>query len=90
MQVGDPTGRLVSRQTLEDGTRKSNVEAIWEQTHKLWEFAKQYSHRHGKSQSTGSNQILDNHEWLGKLRLLDFLRFLGTGVRLGPMLGRDT
>jgi tyrosyl-tRNA synthetase len=34
--------------------------------------------------------LVNNNSWLNKLSLLDFLRVLGAGTRVGPMLTRDT
>lgn len=34
--------------------------------------------------------VTNNGVWFSKLPLFEFLRVLGSGVRLGPLLGRDT
>jgi tyrosyl-tRNA synthetase len=35
-------------------------------------------------------EVANNSIWYQKLPLSEFLRVLGKGVRLGPLLGRDT
>jgi tyrosyl-tRNA synthetase len=34
--------------------------------------------------------LLDNADWLLKLNVVSFLQMLGSGMRVGTMLGRDT
>lgn len=34
--------------------------------------------------------VLNNDEWLQKISIMDVLGTIGSGLRLGPLLGRDT
>ncbi|TKA67035.1 hypothetical protein B0A55_09304 [Friedmanniomyces simplex] len=57
----------------------------------LWSNAHLYGQRHGHGEEVlGQRQLLNNATWLGQLNILDFLRTMGNGMRLGAMLGRDT
>ena len=35
-------------------------------------------------------EVLDNDDWLGKMKLPDFLKLVGFHTRMGALLGRDT
>ncbi|KAK1081618.1 tyrosyl-tRNA synthetase [Friedmanniomyces endolithicus] len=57
----------------------------------LWSNAQSYGRKHGHEEaSLGKRQLLNNATWLDQLNVLDFLRTMGNGMRLGAMLGRDT
>ena len=87
-RVGDPSGRLTSRAKTAETVQKSHFEAMYDQTDTLWKNAMSYAQRHGHQE--GKYRLLNNAEWLDKLNVLDFLKTLGNGMRLGTMLGRDT
>lgn len=90
-RVGDPSGRLTSRADTAADVQRSNFEAMFEQTGELLKSVKRYARRHGyREQEIGEHRLLDNAEWLDKLNVLDFLKMLGNGMRIGTMLGRDT
>lgn len=73
--VGDPGGRSVERVLLDAASVKQNAEKITEQAKRLL----------GSSNFT----LLDNVEWLGKLRVIDFLRDVGKHFSVNTMLQRD-
>lgn len=90
-QIGDPTGRLTSRATTAPSTNTANSTALTRQVQGLWANAVEYGARHGYKRSQhGKMKLLDNKEWLLRLNVVDFLRMLGTNMRIGAMLGRDT
>ena len=94
-RVGDPSGRLTSREKVNVKEQRRNFRRMCSQTEKLWERAEAYGRRHGAGvrngkRGWGERRMLDNAAWLDKLNVLDFLRVLGNGVRVGTMLGRDT
>lgn len=88
-QVGDPSGRLTSRLKTQSSTQRSNTQSIHTQVGRLWERAETCARRHGH-EILGRRTILNNEEWLSKLNIMDFLHTLGSGMRIGAMLGRDT
>lgn len=90
-KVGDPSGRLTSRAKTAEAVTQSNFEAMFAQVDKLWESAIQYGRRHGRDgNDLGKRELLNNAEWLEGLNILNFLKMMGNGMRLGAMLGRDT
>ncbi|CAK4033450.1 Tyrosine--tRNA ligase, mitochondrial [Lecanosticta acicola] len=61
------------------------------QVHQLWVSAIRYGERHGHDKrGVGRKELLNNAQWLDKLNVLEFLKIMGNGMRLGTMLGRDT
>ena len=34
--------------------------------------------------------VINNTEWWDRLPMIDFLKIMGRGMRMGPLLGRDT
>lgn len=98
-QIGDPTGRLTSRNKVERSVHSTNLESLTEQVRGLWgnvdkrlaEVGLRPDESHGPRQELGQQrQIRDNREWLSQLSIVDFLKFMGAGARMGTMLGRDT
>jgi tyrosyl-tRNA synthetase len=68
-----------------------NVESIQRQLEKLWTHVKCLGIKHQFSNMTSRKQeILNNKKWLEKLSAVELMRDLGSGMRLGAMLGRDS
>lgn len=68
-----------------------NVDSIHGQLGKLWINVKSLGIKHQYSQLTSRKQdILNNRKWLGELSAIELMRDLGSGMRLGAMLARDS
>ncbi|KAG9748995.1 tyrosyl-tRNA synthetase, partial [Aureobasidium melanogenum] len=90
-KIGDPTGRLISRQEMDRSTRTSNLVSLHNCVRAIWKSVDRYAEKHGyKKDSTWSKSIQNNSVWLSKLNIIDFLSDAGTVARMGAMLGRDT
>ncbi|TIA28677.1 tyrosyl-tRNA synthetase [Aureobasidium pullulans] len=90
-KIGDPTGRLVSRQDMDRNTRSSNLVSLHNCVRGMWKSVERYAERHGYPKDKAwSKSIQNNSVWLGKLNIIDFLSDAGTVARMGAMLGRDT
>lgn len=92
-RVGDPTGRLTTRDGMEQSTYKRNVDGITAQVRSLWSNIDPLLAKHGRGgveEERGTWQVRNNREWLDGLSIVDFLRYMGMGARMGTMLGRDT
>ncbi len=73
--VGDPSGRSEERNLLDDETLSRNVAAIKAQIARV----------------LGDDvTLVDNREWTGEVRFLDFLRDVGKHVTVNTMLGRES
>ncbi|CAD0110228.1 unnamed protein product [Aureobasidium uvarum] len=90
-KVGDPTGRLISRQEMDRNTRTSNLVSLHNCVRAMWKSVDVYAERHGYKKDKSWNKSIENNSvWLSKLNIIDFLSDAGTVARMGAMLGRDT
>ncbi|KAE8152627.1 hypothetical protein BDV25DRAFT_150766 [Aspergillus avenaceus] len=90
-RVGDPTGRLKDREQVHSSVRKAHMASMHMQLKKLGMSIEAYGRRHGYEKQWAWRRALKNNNiWWNKTPLLEILRDLGTHMRLGPMLGRDT
>jgi tyrosyl-tRNA synthetase len=91
VQIGDPSGRTTARSRQGEDVQSMNVESIQRQLEKLWTNVKCLGIKHQFSQMTSRKQdILNNRKWLEKLSAVELMRDLGSGMRLGAMLSRDS
>ncbi|MFO7636353.1 MAG: tyrosine--tRNA ligase [Clostridia bacterium] len=72
--VGDPSGKSDMRKMLTDEQIKHNASCFMKQMSRFVDF------------SGGKALMLDNHEWLGKLNYIDFLREIGVHFSVNRML----
>ena len=90
-RIGDPTGRLVSRDKMKTGDVAMHMVKIHYQLKKLWVNADMQARRYGyKKNWAWRRGILQNGHWWNRLPMLEVLQRLGAGMRLGPMLSRDS
>ncbi len=78
--IGDPSGRSSERPLLDRAAVQANVHAIREQLARFLDF------------SPGATQalVVNNLDWLGEVRLLDFLRDVGKHFTVPYMLDKDS
>ncbi|KAJ3493270.1 hypothetical protein NLG97_g4839 [Lecanicillium saksenae] len=90
-RVGDPTGRLQSREHMSNSDISKNITKIHYQLTRLWHNVVQMRIRHGYEDDWAAKRsLLNNNMWLQGLTLYDFIKRLARDTRIGPMLGRDT
>ncbi|MFW5871073.1 MAG: tyrosine--tRNA ligase [Verrucomicrobiota bacterium] len=78
--IGDPSGKSAERVFLSTEKIRKNVEGIRENLSKLIDF-----------EDAGAPAVLvDNNQWLGDFRMIDFLRDVGKHFRMGAMLGKES
>lgn len=75
--VGDPSGRSDERNLLDPATLEANVAAISAQITQVLGPA-------------GTWELVDNRDWTGELRLLEFLRDVGKHVTVNQMVARES
>ncbi|KAF2786970.1 hypothetical protein K505DRAFT_288761 [Melanomma pulvis-pyrius CBS 109.77] len=91
VQIGDPSGRTSARTRQGADTQATNIESIQAQLQKLWVHVKCLGIKHNFTlQTSGGQKVLDNRSWLRNLNAVDLMRDLGSGMRLGTMLSRDS
>ena len=76
--IGDPSGRSSERNLLDVPTLEHNVAAIRGQLARFLDF----------SPGPGQALVVNNLDWLGDARLLDFLRDVGKHFTVPYMLAR--
>lgn len=89
--VGDPTGRTTTRDKLPRVNRQSNMITMHYQFKSLWANIEEYGRKYDyKWEWSWRRHVANNNAWLNKLPLLELLRLLGEGTRIGEMLRRET
>lgn len=90
-RIGDPTDRTTSRETQHRTERKAYMANMHIQLKKLGASIESYAGRKGYVREWAWRRALvNNSTWYQKLPVTDFIRVLGSQVRMGPLLGRDT
>lgn len=90
-KVGDPTGRLTARDKEHSSIRAANMVNMHYQLKKLWVNVEKYGEKFGhKWEWAWHRELVNNNTWLNKLSVIELLQILGSGMRLGPMLSKDT
>ncbi|PSR79671.1 tRNA synthetases class I-domain-containing protein [Coniella lustricola] len=90
-KIGDPTGRVDGRPAMSSATLVQNLAGIQHQLKALWahmevvaarfQYQKNWAWRKG---------IINNNQWWNSLPMLEVMKRLGTPMRVGPLLGRDS
>ena len=78
--IGDPSGRSAERNLLDRETLESNVVALRGQLERFLDFLP----------GSGAAVMVNNLDWLGELRLIDFLRGTGKHFTIPYMLAKDS
>ncbi len=76
--VGDPSGRSEERNLLDEATLSANVAAIKAQIGRVVDV------------DGTEGMLVDNRDWTGEVRVLDFLRDVGKHVTVNTMLARES
>ncbi|HEV2132093.1 MAG TPA: tyrosine--tRNA ligase [Longimicrobiaceae bacterium] len=77
--IGDPSGKSKERQLLTRAQVEENVEAIRGQLARFLDFS-----------GEPAALLVDNHEWLGGLGLIEFLREVGKHFTVNYMLAKES
>jgi tyrosyl-tRNA synthetase len=77
--VGDPSGRSAERNLLDEATLEANVASIRAQLERLLDFS-----------GPNGALLVNNLDWLGRTRMLDFLRDVGKHFTVPYMLSKDS
>jgi tyrosyl-tRNA synthetase len=77
--IGDPSGKTTERQLLTRADVERNVEGLRATMGRFLDFSGPHA-----------AQLIDNHEWLGGLGLIEFLRDVGKHFTVNYMLAKDS
>lgn len=90
-RIGDPTGRLESRDIISNSEISKNITKIHYQLTRLWRNVAALRDKYGYEKDwAAKHHLLNNSMWLQGLTMYDFTKRLARHARIGPMLGRDT
>jgi tyrosyl-tRNA synthetase len=78
--IGDPSGRSTERNLLDRATLEANVISLRGQLERFLDF----------TPGAGGAVMVNNLDWLGELRLIDFLRDTGKHFTIPYMLAKDS
>lgn len=76
-RIGDPSGRDDERQLLDDAAIAANLSGISRDLSTVLDLVE-------------GGRLVDNHQWLGELRLVDFLREIGKHFSVNQMISRES
>lgn len=74
--IGDPSGKSEERTLLDEATLARNAKGVGTQAKKLF--------------ASDNFKMQNNLDWLGKLRVIDFLRDIGKHFSVNAMMARDS
>ncbi|KAH3912346.1 tyrosine--tRNA (Tyr) ligase [Parastagonospora nodorum] len=89
--IGDPSGRTTARSSQAANIQRHNSKNMHIQLRNLWTNVKCLGIKHQYSNAISwKKEPLNNETWLQQLSAIDLMRGLGSGMRLGAMLARDS
>jgi len=74
--IGDPSGKSEERNLLDEATLAQNAAGVKKQAQQLF--------------NSRNFEIQNNLDWLGKLKVIDFLRDIGKHFSVNAMMARDS
>jgi tyrosyl-tRNA synthetase len=90
-KFGDPTDRLNARAKVKPSTQKANMASMHIQLKRLGVLVEKYGERKGyKREWAWRRALTNNNAWWNSVTFAKVMRVMGSSVRIGPMLGRDT
>lgn len=78
-RIGDPSGKDTERELLDDEQVERNLAAIRVQLSRFLDLS-----------ASDRGLLLDNHDWLGRLGYLEFLRDVGKHFSVNAMVNRES
>lgn len=77
--IGDPSGKSEERKLISPEMVSHNVECIKRQLERFLDFS-----------GPAAARILNNNDWLGQIRFIDFLRDVGKHLTVNYMIAKDS
>ncbi|KAH6657158.1 tRNA synthetase class I [Truncatella angustata] len=90
-KVGDPTDRLKDREKMANTDLATNTTKIHYQLKRLWINVEEQARRFDfRKETSWSRAVLNNSAWLNSTPVMEVVGRLFKGIRMGPLLSRDT
>lgn len=87
-KVGDPSGKSAERPVLDDETIAKNLAGIERNLRQILGRSADDIKRMGEKVS--EPVVVNNHDWVGPMSFLDFLRDVGKYARVNTMIAKDS
>lgn len=87
-RVGDPSGKSAERPILSEETIHRNLIGIEANLRQVLD--RSAKHVIDAGGTPGSLTVFNNHDWVGRMSFLDFLRDVGKFARVNTMLNKDS
>lgn len=87
-KVGDPSGKSAERPVLDDDTIARNLAAIEKNLRQILDRSVNDMDRAGRD--VPEPVVVNNHDWVGSISFLDFLRDVGKYARVNTMMAKDS
>ena len=79
--IGDPSGKSVERNLLDEETLRHNQECIKKQLSKFLDF---------ESDAPNKAELVNNYDWMKDFTFLDFARTVGKHITVNYMMAKDS
>ncbi|KAI0466218.1 tRNA synthetase class I [Xylaria cf. heliscus] len=90
-KVGDPTGRLHTRDEVDRADRAMYITKIHYQLKRIWQNVDNQARRYGYQKEWAWNrELLNNSSWYNTTSFIEVVSRLFKRMRVGPMLTRET
>lgn len=92
-RIGDPAGKATERDALARKTIDHNVDRLRAQLDRFFKNGVAYAQTRGfgdGSAKDGTWLVVNNADWYGELKFMDFMQAVGRNVRISSMLARDS
>ena len=78
--VGDPSGKSVERNLLDDETLQHNIKGVQKQLEQFLDF----------NCGANSAEVVNNYDWFKNMSFLDFIRDVGKHITVNYMMAKDS
>ncbi|MDR2937837.1 MAG: tyrosine--tRNA ligase [Prevotellaceae bacterium] len=79
--IGDPSGKSLERNLLDEKTLRHNQESIKKQLAKFLDF---------ESATPNAAELVNNYDWMKPISFLDFIRDIGKHITVNYMMSKDS
>ena len=76
--IGDPSGKSAERNLLTENDVRYNVDCIKEQLKHIVDF------------ESGTAELVNNHDWISKINIIEYLRDIGKNFSVNVMMQKDS
>jgi tyrosyl-tRNA synthetase len=79
--IGDPSGKSVERNLLDEQTLRHNEECLKKQLAKFLDF---------ESDAANAAELVNNYDWMKEFSFLEFIRDIGKHITVNYMMAKDS